>query len=107
AAAMRMKVAVAIKAPIGDEEINAALNRMIAAQEAFRMGFHVDGEPAHIGAFLLESAATSLVSRRAAPSSSVARDYLLKEAMAELMNEAIPLDEPPLLRALVYRFGPA
>lgn len=107
ASPMRVPVAIAIEAAVSDGAIADALDRVVAAYEPFRTGFRADVEPDRLEVFVRGAAAVSLVVRSARPSGPADRQRLLEEAQAELMSALMPLDQPPLLRALLYRFGAA
>jgi hypothetical protein len=101
-----VSLVIQAEGPVEDGRVVAALNDVIAANESLRTGFRIDPATESVRAFIAPAVPAEVEHVIAEDHPVAERLALLHRLQSELVRDPMALDQPPLLRARLVRFGP-
>lgn len=101
-----VSAAIQVEGPVDDGRVVAALNDVIAAHESLRTAFLVDPATESLQPFIAPAVSADVEHITAPWHPPAERPALLRRFQSELLLDPMELDQPPLLRARLVRFGP-
>lgn len=101
-----VSLAIQVEGPVDDGRVVAALNDVIAAHESLRTAFLVDPVTESLQPFIAPAVSVEVEHITAQWHPPAERLALLHRFQSELQLDPMELDQPPLLRARLVRFGP-
>lgn len=101
-----VSLAIQVEGPVDDGRVVAALNDVIAAHESLRTAFLVDPATESLQPFIAPAVSADVEHITAEWHPPAERPALLDRFHSELLLDPMELDQPPLLRARLVRFGP-
>jgi hypothetical protein len=95
-----------VDGPVEDGRVVVALNDVIAANESLRTAFLIDPATESLQPFIAPAVSVKVELITAEGHPVPERPALLNRLQNELVRDPMALDQPPLLRARLVRFGP-